>query len=62
MKIVVFQITTKGFITFKNKQEFARFVSDTTYRVVNKKSTVRDLANMLPKEEYCTILKGGLFI
>lgn len=58
----MFHITTKGFITFKNKQEFSRFVSDTTHRVINNKNTIKSLANMLPKEEYCIILKGGLFI
>ena len=62
MKVVVFHITTKGFITFKNKREFYQFVSDTTHRIINERSTIKDLAHMLPKEEYCTILKGGVMI
>ena len=62
MKVVVFHITTKGFITFKNKQEFYQFVSDTTHRVINERSTIKELAYMLPREEYCTILKGGVML
>nr|DAU51553.1 MAG TPA: hypothetical protein [Caudoviricetes sp.] len=62
MKIKVFHITTKGFIYFNNKKEYIRFVSDITHRAINENTTIRNLARMLPKEEYCTIFKGGLTI
>ena len=62
MKIKVFHITTNGFITFKNKNDFYKFVSNITDRIPNNKMTIQELARLLPNEEYCTILKGGKII
>ena len=41
MRIKVFHITTKGFITFKNKNDFYKFVLNITDRIPNNKMTIQ---------------------